>query len=204
LAQGPTRLSLALADEASQRRVTPVDVFKLARQWWLDGRRLNLGALADEVGVSRATIFRWVGNRDLLLAEILWSMYSQVLNAAIKEAEGTGAEYVVDVYRRIGEVIVGFEPLRRFLLQDPQYALRVLTSDDTDYHDRLVAAWKGLLDEQVERGDLDPQLETDELAELIVRINEGCLYSDLIAGREPAIERACKALRLLLASRCPC
>src|SRR5690606_24243396 len=124
---GPTRLSLALADEASQRRVTPVDVFKLARQWWLDGRRLNLGALADEVGVSRATIFRWVGNRDLLLAEILWSMYSQVLNAAIKEAEGTGAEYVVDVYRRIGEVIVGFEPLRRFLLQDPQYALRVLT-----------------------------------------------------------------------------
>ena len=198
MAQGPTRLSLALADEASQRRVTPVDVFKLARQWWLDGRRLNLGALADEVGVSRATIFRWVGNRDLLLAEILWSMYSQVLNAAIKEAEGTGAEYVVDVYRRIGEVIVGFEPLRRFLLQDPQYALRVLTSDATDYHDRLVA------DEQVERGDLDPQLETDELAELIVRINEGCLYSDLIAGREPAIERACKALRLLLASRCPC
>jgi len=195
---------LALADEASQRRVTPVDVFKLARQWWLDGRRLNLGALADEVGVSRATIFRWVGNRDLLLAEILWSMYSQVLNAAIKEAEGTGAEYVVDVYRRIGEVIVGFEPLRRFLLQDPQYALRVLTSDATDHHDRLVAAWKGLLDEQVERGDLDPQLETDELAELIVRINEGCLYSDLIAGREPAIERACKALRLLLASRCPC
>ena len=204
MAQGPTRLSLALADEASQRRVTPVDVFKLARQWWLDGRRLNLGALADEVGVSRATIFRWVGNRDLVLAEILWSMYSQVLNAAIKEAEGTGAEYVVDVYRRIGEVIVGFEPLRRFLLQDPQYALRVLTSDATDYHDRLVAAWKGLLDEQVERGDLDPQLETDELAELIVRINEGCLYSDLIAGREPAIERACKALRLLLASRCPC
>src|SRR5690625_6896487 len=82
VAQGPTRLSVALADEASQTRVTPIDVFKHARQWWFEGRRLNLGALADEVGVSRATIFRWVGNRDLLVAEILWSMYSQTLEAA--------------------------------------------------------------------------------------------------------------------------
>lgn len=203
MAQGPTRLSLALSDEAYQAKVTPVDVFKLARQWWLEGRRLNLGALADEVGVSRATIFRWVGNRDLLLAEILWSMYSQTLEFAIKEAQGSGIDYLVDIYRRFGEVAVSFEPLRRFLLQDPQYALRVLTSDATDYHNRIVAAWKGLMDEQVERGELNPQVDTQTLAELIVRINEGCVYGDMIAGREPAIESACIAFRLLLASPCP-
>lgn len=202
MAQGPTRLSLALADEASQARATPVDVFKLARQWWLEGRRLNLGALADEVGVSRATIFRWVGNRDLLLAEILWSMYSQTLDAAMNEAEGSGIDYLTDVYRRFGEVAVSFEPLRNFLLQDPQYALRVLTSDTTDYHSRIVAAWKGLLDEQVESGELELQVDTQTLAELVVRINEGCVYGDMIAGREPAIESACIAFRLLLASPC--
>lgn len=202
MAQGPTRLSLALADEASQSKATPVDVFKLARQWWLEGRRLNLGALADEVGVSRATIFRWVGNRDLLLAEILWSMYSQTLEAALKEASGSGIDYLVDVYRCFGEVAVSFEPLRRFLLQDPQYALRVLTSDATDYHNRIVAAWKGLMDEQIERGELNPQVDTQTLAELVVRINEGCVYGDMIAGREPAIESACIAFRLLLASPC--
>lgn len=193
---------MALADEASQTRVTPVDVFKHARQWWFEGRRLNLGALADEVGVSRATIFRWVGNRDLLVAEILWSMYSQTLEAAMSEAQGEGIDYLVDIYRRIGETAVSFKPLKRFLKQDPEYALKVLTSDATDYHDRIVAAWKGLLNEQLEQGKIQPQMETAELASLIVRLNEGSLYSDMIAGREPILETACKALRLLLASPC--
>lgn len=202
MAQGPTRLSMALADEAYQARVTPVDVFKLARQWWFEGRRLNLGALADEVGVSRATIFRWVGNRDLLLAEILWSMYSQTLDVAISEAKGTGVDFLVDVYHRFGKVAISFEPLKRFLRQDPEYALRVLTSDATDYHDRIVAAWKALLDEQVEKGTIQLQMDTQSLASLIVRINEGCLYSDFIAGRDPMIDTACAALRLLLASPC--
>lgn len=202
MAQGPTRLSVALADEASQTRVTPIDVFKHARQWWFEGRRLNLGALADEVGVSRATIFRWVGNRDLLVAEILWSMYSQTLEAAASEAQGTGVDYLVDLYRRIAEVAVNFVPLRRFLKQDPEYALRVLTSDTTNYHERIVAAWKELLDEQLEQGAIQPQMDTAELAALIVRINEGVFYSDLIADRDPMIETACKALRLLLASPC--
>lgn len=202
MAQGPTRLSLALADEAYQARVTPVDVFKLARQWWLEGRRLNLGALADEVGVSRATIFRWVGNRDLLVAEILWSMYTQTLDHAINEAEGTGIDYLVDIYRRFGKVAVSFEPLRHFLRQDPEYALRVLTSEATDYHNRIVAAWQDLLDQQVKLGTIRPQVDTATLASLIVRINEGCVYGDMIAGREPAIDAACIAFRLLLASPC--
>jgi AcrR family transcriptional regulator len=193
---------MALADEAYQTRVTPVDVFKLARQWWFEGRRLNLGALADEVGVSRATIFRWVGNRDLLVAEILWSMYSQTLELAISEAKGTGIDYLVDIYRRFGEVAVSFEPLKQFLRQDPEYALRVLTSDATNYHERIVAAWKALFDEQVESGAIRPQMGTAELASVVVRINEGCLYSDLIAGREPMLDTACVALRLLLASPC--
>lgn len=202
MAQGPTRLSMALADEAYQARVTPVDVFKLARQWWFEGRRLNLGALADEVGVSRATIFRWVGNRDLLLSEILWSMYSQTLEMSISEAQGSGVDYLVDIYRRLGSVAVSFSPLKQFLTQDPEYALRVLTSDATNYHERIVAAWKELLDEQVNAGAIKPQMSTADLASLIVRINEGCFYSDLIAGRKHDLEIACRAFELLLASPC--
>jgi AcrR family transcriptional regulator len=196
-----TRLSLALAEEPFQARATPVDVFNLARQWWFDGRRLNLGALADEVGVSRATVFRWVGNKDLLLAEILWSMYAQTLDYATSGAEGKGIDFLVDTYRRFGEMVVNFEPLRRFLRQDPEYALRVLTTDATHYHDRIVAAWKSLFDEQVALGSIKPQIDTDRLASLVIRINEGCVYSDMIGGRAPAIEEGCLALRLLLTSR---
>lgn len=198
MARRRTRLSLALAEEPLQSRATPVDVFNVARQWWFEGRRLNLGALADEVGISRATIFRWVGNKDLLLGEILWSMYAQTLEYAVNAAQGTGVDFLVDVYRRVGEVGVNFEPLKRFLRQDPEYALKVLTTDATNHHDRMVAAWKGLFDEQLEKGAIKPQISTARLAELVIRINEGVVYSDMISGRKPIIEEGCVGLRLLL------
>jgi AcrR family transcriptional regulator len=196
-----TRLSVALSDEAYQAKATPVDVFKLARQWWFEGRRLNLGALADEIGVSRATVFRWVGNKDLLLAEILWSMYAPVFEHALAESQGSGLDRLVDFYRRIAEVCVHFKPLQQFLRQDPEYALRVLTTEATPYHERMVAAWKSMLEEHAEQGVIQPDVDIDTLAEMIVRINEGGLYGDLIAGRKVHIEGACLAFRLLLTGK---
>lgn len=201
MARRHTRLSLALADEAYQSRATPVDVFRVAQRWWFEGRRLNLGALADEIGVSRATVFRWVGNKDLLLAEILWSMYAPVFDHALAESEGTGVDRLVDFYRRMALVCVSFEPLKRFLRQDPEYALKILTSDATNYHERMVAIWQKMLEDETKAGNINPPLEPARLAQIMVRVNEGCLYSDLIAGRKPAIDEACAAFRLLLGGR---
>jgi len=192
---------MALAEEPGESKTTPLDVFKVARDWWLNGRRLNLVALADEVGVSRATLFRWVGNKELLLGEILWSMYAETFDYALKTAEGTGIDYIVDVYRRVGQVAVNFEPLKRFLRQDPEYALRVLTTDATTHHDRIVAVWKKLFDEQVELGHLPADMDTGRLAALIIRINEGCAYSEMICGRQGSLEEGCYGLRLLLTGR---
>ena len=138
MARRHTRLSMVLAEEQGETRTTPLDVFRVARDWWLSGRRLNLVALADEVGVSRATLFRWVGNKELLLGEILWSMYAQTFDYAVKEAEGTGIDYIVDVYRRIAEVAVNFEPLKRFLRHE---GLRVtLVVNVTDVNDKIYDA----------------------------------------------------------------
>ena len=47
-------------------------------------------------------------------------------------------------------------------------------------------------------GALQPALDLDDLAYLIVRIVESYLYSDVIAGRSPDIERAVEAIRVLL------
>ena len=38
------------------------------------GERIALGQMADELGVSRATLYRWVGARDALLLEVLWRL----------------------------------------------------------------------------------------------------------------------------------
>src|SRR5690242_2266002 len=64
-----TPLERALRDP----RPTPVDALALARRRWLAGERLDMGALAKELGVSRATLYSWVGSRERLIGEVIWS-----------------------------------------------------------------------------------------------------------------------------------
>jgi hypothetical protein len=42
---------------AAAPRPTPLDALGLARRRWLAGERLDMGALAKELGVSRATLY---------------------------------------------------------------------------------------------------------------------------------------------------
>ena len=62
--------------------------------------------------IGRATLFRWVGNRDLLIGEILWSLYEPLYKEARAITPGHGVDYVVGVFRHINMTILHFSPLR--------------------------------------------------------------------------------------------
>ena len=53
-----------------------------AARWINDGRRLDMQGLADELGVSRVTLFRRVGSREELLSQALWLLTERMLEAA--------------------------------------------------------------------------------------------------------------------------
>lgn len=182
-------------------RATPADAFRRARRMWLKGERIHLASLAEELNVGRATLFRWVGNRDLLIGEILWSLYEPLREEALASTPGEGVDYLVGVYRHINSTILHFEPLRRFIHQDPEYALRILTSSQSTLHRRTVEANTRTLREQVAQGKINPPMNVDSLSYFMVRLAESCLYSDIIGGREPRdeeLEDACTAVRILL------
>ena len=71
--------------------------------------------MADDLHIGRATLFRWVGNRDLLIGEILWSLYE--LYKKPEPLLGHGVDYVAGVFRHINMTILHFSPLRKFLHQ---------------------------------------------------------------------------------------
>lgn len=192
--QSKTPLTLALAGK--EMRATPLDVFKLARKHWLCGKRLNLNDIADEVGINRATLFRWVGTKELLLAEIIWSVYEPTLEQAKNHAEGSGPEYIAAVCRCTMNAVLQSGPLQRFIQEDTQLALRILTSTRL-LQERRLQAFRTLLEDQVQKGQLTPALEIESLALLIIRMTESFVYSDLIVGREPAVDEACKAIFIL-------
>ena len=185
-------------------RATPADAFRRARRMWLKGERIHLASLSDDLGIGRATLFRWVGNKDLLIGEVLWSLYDPLRLEAIANTPGKGVDFIVGVYRRTNSTILHFEPLRRFINQDPEYALKILTSSQSILHTRTVETNTRMLKEQVASGHIKPPMNIYSLSDFMVRLAESCLYSDIIGGREPRnaeLEDACTAVRILLGGK---
>jgi AcrR family transcriptional regulator len=193
-----TALERALASEGEAPRPTPLDALHLARRRWVAGERIDMGALAAELGVSRATLYSWVGSRERLIGEVLWSFAENGLAQARAAARGSGADYIVDVVERFARLNATFEPLRRFVEQDPELALRVLTSKSGPVQSRMIDVAKELLSEQVDAGRLTPALDVDTLAYLMVRVNESFLYSDVITGSDPDVDKGVEVVRVLL------
>src|SRR5438270_1770693 len=117
-----TALERALAGESEQARATPLDALRAARRMWLAEQRLDMGALAAELGISRATLYNWVGDRERLIGEVLWSFADDSIARAQAQATGSGPSYISDVIERYLTALAAFEPNRRFIARDPELA----------------------------------------------------------------------------------
>src|SRR5262245_30980265 len=159
----PTPLERALGAERSAPRATPLEALSAARRLWSADERLDMGTLAQALRVSRATLYSWVGNRERLIGEVLWSFAEQGLAQARAAARGTGSAYVVDVFQHFIRLNADFVPLRRFIAEDPGLALRILTSKDGPIQRRMIAACRALLEEQANSTGFAPALDLDTL-----------------------------------------
>jgi AcrR family transcriptional regulator len=178
--------------------VTPLDALHAARETWLAGERVDMGELAARLGTSRATLYRWVGSKERLLGEVVWSAAQAAFDEARAAARGSGPAYIADAVGHYLRASAGWAPLRRFVEEDPEYALKVLASKHSPMQRRSIAATREVLDEQVAKGALKPPLDLDTLAYLIVRIGESFLYTDVITGGEPDVDKAAEAVEALL------
>lgn len=192
-------LTRALA-EPDRPQANPLEVFKLARKAWLAGRRISIEELSNAVGVSRVTLYRWVGSKDRLVEEILWSFAEPNFRTAVKETPGTGVTHVVEVHRRFMTNLASFEPMRRFVHENPSQAIRLQAPDMTSAHGRLIQKTAEHLNAQQEAGHLKLNTTIDELAEHIIYANGSLLYGAIVGGRDPkiAIEQSCVIIRMLL------
>jgi AcrR family transcriptional regulator len=179
-------------------RPTALDAFLRARKRFLACERIDMSALASELGVSRVTLYRWVGSRDRLLVEVIWSLARRTLDKIEAEADDRGPERVVRIVTRFLEDVISNPGMRRWLAEEGESAMRLLTRHETGFQPRLIDAIHDLLAEQTESGDLALPVELREVAYVIVRLIESYTYLDLITGEEPDARRAEPILRLLL------
>jgi AcrR family transcriptional regulator len=177
---------------------TAADLHALARSRFLAGERLSLEELAVELGISRATAYRWAGNVELLAAEVIASIVEDTHRRTVREARGRGADRVVDALARGMRYIATSAPYRAFLERDPQKALRIVASKEAPVQARTIALNQQLLEEEIASGALHLPVDAHTMAYALVRIAESFLYADMIAGEKPDLDKAVEIVKLML------
>ena len=123
--------------------------------------------IASELGLGRTTIYRWFGSREGLIGEVLAEAGEPLLNEARAEAEGKGGAALLDTFDRLNRKLVEAPALLRFVEQERDAALRILTMDGIPQR-RMVGNIARLIEAEVREGAYEPPVEPGTLAYAIV------------------------------------
>jgi AcrR family transcriptional regulator len=174
------------------------DALRLGRRRFLSPERIDMGVLADELGLNRVTLYRWFGSRDDFIVEVVWSLALRTFDFVEEKVDATGAERIVAVVTGFLDTIITNPGMRRWLSEDGEHAMRLLTGRSTDFQQRLIDAIQSRLEEEASASRLELPVDLHELAYVIVRLIESYTYLDLITGEQPEARRAEPILRMLL------
>ena len=167
-------------------------------------RRVDMQRMSAELGVSRVTLFRHVGSRDMLIGRALWHLTALTLAAAERHHDG-GSETryrTVGVIHHFNALVCSAPGLRDLLDREPAVALRVLTDPRGAVQPGVVAAIEALLEQDVERG-LVLLIEPNALSFALVRLGESFLYADALASRTPDLRHANRLQQALIEGSAP-
>lgn len=171
-----------------------------ARRHFLRESTLDMEELAQELAVSRATLYRAVDGRDRLLGDVLWSLAERTYEQARRGISSGGVEAILEISHRFTESVTTSVPFRRFLEAEPQTALRVLLTPAGAVHARTVDLMRTIFAEAFAGREAELPGDLDSLAYLYVRLRESILYADILSGRRPDPAVAERAVRALLTS----
>jgi AcrR family transcriptional regulator len=168
------------AGEARRGRppaATPEQVLDLALRRYLRGERVEVLAIATELGLARGTIYRWFGSREQLLGQVVLLAATPVLERCRAEARGVGGDALLDTFDRFNRALAGAPALHRFLEIERETALGVICSTDGVVTPGLAGKLAELIEDEVRRGAYDPPLEPHVMAHAIVKLAEAFLFN---------------------------
>ncbi|HEY2694461.1 MAG TPA: QsdR family transcriptional regulator [Pseudonocardiaceae bacterium] len=168
---------------------------------YLAGQPIDMSVLAGELGLSRATLYRRVGNHDNLLGLVLANLADHTfrqIKTDLTEHGVIGTAKVLAGFERYIDTIVKAPPLHQLIKRDPMLFMRVVMSPGV-VEDRLTMLLTEMLDEEVAAGHTMVKLPTDVLAKAMVRIGDSFMYSHLLGG-EPETRNAVMVVTLMLTS----
>jgi AcrR family transcriptional regulator len=164
------------------------DVLDAARRRYVEGERVDMRAIAADLGVGRATLYRWFGSRQELLGEVIARETEGYFAHVRARVGGRGAPALLETFDRINRGLVRATGLRRYVEQEREAALRTLTSSAGRVQPAAVGAIAAMIEAEVQAGTYDPPIDPATLAYAIVRLAEAFIYNDALAGIRGDVE----------------
>jgi AcrR family transcriptional regulator len=169
---------------ASREDVIDAGVYR-----YLRGERVDVQAIAAEIGVGRATVYRWFGSRDNLLGEVVIRATEPVLAEARAGQEGKGGAGLLETFDRFNRALADAPALQSFVEQERDAALRLIASGAGIVQPRIVELITAMITEEAEAGRYEAPVEPAILGYAIVKLAQAFLFNDTIAGIRGDVDR---------------
>jgi AcrR family transcriptional regulator len=175
-----------------------MDALRQAVRWFHAGRRLDVQALARELGISRVTLHRWVGTREQLITEVLWAATDRALSAVLARQDSGAGSVTAEVLAAWSHDVLAHPGVQQLQRDELDLFTRLTTRDGSSFQRRLIQRVRDLLARDRAAGRLTIDLDLDDLAFATVRIAETFIHTQAITGEDPDPARTGRILRALL------
>lgn len=190
---------LRLPTDARDQKI--INALRTARRMFLQQQRVDMGALATTLGVSRVTLYRWVGTREQLLVEVLWSLARQNLLTHYARAwapDRPQGGRAIETLSAFARDTIANPGMRRFVDEESDLAIKLLTVNRSGFAPRMVQAVHRLLLDEVIAGERVQDVPFEDLAYAAVRLISAHVHSRRFTDEEPDPIRAHRVLHALL------
>lgn len=163
-------------------------MLRAAIDMFLAGKRLDVNAIAAQLGVGRASIYRWFGSRDGLLGAAIARQLERMIDHADRRSRARGGRRLSEILDRTVHGLVENASLRTYFDNESTAALRLITRSDGLVHPAAVEIVEHLIERAQTQG-YEPPIDPNTLAYALVRLWEAFLYNDAVAGFRGDVER---------------
>jgi AcrR family transcriptional regulator len=196
----PTRAFAQAMAGASviEQRATPAAAFQRAREGFRSGERLDMARLANELGIARATLYRWTGDRNRLLGDVARAEVETLIRHFDHNTPGRGIERFNRIAGDFLDAIASNPGLTAFLALEGDAGLRLITAPTGAVRPRIVTALAELIQREVDTGRYTAPDDPRLIADGIVSLGERFLYNGGDRTMNPDPQTAKRIIGLLL------
>lgn len=200
-----TKLQAALTDPGEPEDSGPLRALRLGIATFMAKERIDMSAMARQLDINRATLYRWVGSREQFLVEMIWQMTVKSLDQLERESTSVGPDRIIEVTIDFADQVIENPGMKHWLATEGESAMSLLTRSGAGYQPRLIAWVEDSIERQVGAGNmrLPEGVVSYDLAYVIERVMAGYIYLDLITGEQPDARRAEPLLSMLLRAAAP-